>query len=212
MSLTINPNEEFITKNYKKTIELIAKTFEDPNHPLLNMLKWEELGERYALSPASPKRDYHGSFPGGLCYHNLHVLNWLGKFAALLAPGKYTMRNLVTVGIFHDFGKIGDLEHEYYVRAPASDWHKKKGIFYETNREMQYMKIPHRSLYLAQHYYGEQGLSLSKDEYLAIMLHDGMYEESNRTYSFKEPDLAYILHQADYWAARLEKQHNVVGW
>jgi len=206
----IDPNEKFIMKNWEATLSLVEKTFQVPNHPLLDLL--ETLGERYMMAPASPKKDFHSSFPGGLAYHNLHVITWLVKFATLLAPKKYDMKTLVTVGILHDIGKVGTLEADYYV--PTTEfWQRERGIFYTTSRKIQYMKIPHRSLYLAQHFYGElNGMSLSEEEYLAIMLHDGMYEEANRSYSFKEPELAYILHQADYWASRLEKDNEIIGW
>jgi len=207
--VTINPDEKFLMKNYHKTVELVAKTFQTDSHPLLDML--ETFGERYVISPASPKKDFHSCFPGGLAFHNLNVIIWAGKFAQLLAPGKYDRKTLVTVGFLHDIGKVGDLENEYYI--PTKDkWQRDRGIFYTTNWDMQYMKIPHRSLYLAQHFYAKHNMSLSKDEYLAIMLHDGMYDDSNRNYSFKEPDLADILHQADCWVSRLEKDNEIIGW
>src|SRR3990167_8814844 len=200
----ITPNEEFISSNFSKTTDIIKNTFEGPNIPLLKLI--ETLGERYAVSPASSKKDFHSAFPGGLCYHNLNVLTWIGKFAQLMAPGKYTKQSLVTVGILHDLGKVGNIEEEFYL-PNKSDWHRERGMFFETNLKMQYMRIPHRSLFLAQQF----NIPLTEEEYLAIMLHDGQYDEGNKNYSNKEPDLAIILHYADLWAARLEKQYKIVG-
>jgi hypothetical protein len=103
---------------------------------------------------------------------------------------------------------VGDLTHDYYLRAPGDHWYKEKGIFYETNKEIQYMRVPHRSLFLAHHY----GIPLTQEEYCAILLHDGQYDDANRNYSHKEPNLAMILHFADLWATRLEKENEIVGW
>jgi len=198
----IDPNEEFITSNYGKTIEIVKKQ-NDPN--LLNLL--EALGDRYAIAPASARKEYHSAFPGGLCYHNLNVLKWIGKFAQTMTPGRYDLRTLIRVGILHDLGKVGDMENDYYLPQQSS-WHRDKGIFYETNRKIDYMRVPHRSLFLAQLF----DVNLCSEEYLAIMLHDGQFDDANKNYAHKEPDLAVVLHFADYWASRAEKTNKIAGW
>ena len=199
---TIDPNEDFIRNNWEKTLKII-----EPYEKLSDLIK--KLDIRYYLSPASPKKDFHAAFPGGLAYHNLHVLGWLGKFAKIMTPGRYNKETLVKVGILHDLGKCGDFDHDYYKSVESgSRWHQERGIFYETNKKIQYMRIPHRSLFLAQEY----NIPLSKEEYLAIMLHDGQYDEANRNYSHKEPDLAMVLHFADLWASKIEKQTKIKGW
>ena len=63
-------------------------------------------------------------------------------------------------------------------------------------------------------YFGDKGIttsSFSQNEYLAIKLHDGLFEESNKAYyisyapsSRLRSNIVYILHAADMLAARLE--------
>jgi len=91
----IVPNEEFIERNYNKTLELINTTVVDSNrkNKLLKMI--EHFGERYAVAPASTRKDNHSAFPGGLCYHNLHVLQWIDKFQSVMAPGQFSNETLL---------------------------------------------------------------------------------------------------------------------
>ncbi len=69
------------------------------------------------------------------------------------------------------------------------------------------MLVPDRSLYLLQKY----GITVSQKEYLAIMLHDGMYEETNKPYLFSfnpgaklKTNIVTVLHIADHLAASSE--------
>ena len=52
---------------------------------------------------------------------------------------------------------------------------------------------------------------MSEKEYLAIKLHDGLYDESNKAYyitfnpeSKFRTNIVYILHQADFLASKIE--------
>jgi hypothetical protein len=69
------------------------------------------------------------------------------------------------------------------------------------------MRIAERSLFVLQKY----GIQVSENEFLAIRLHDGLYEEANKQYYItynKDTELrsniAYILHQADLMASKIE--------
>ena len=69
------------------------------------------------------------------------------------------------------------------------------------------MTVPDRSLFLLQ----EIGIKLNYNEYVAIKIHDGLYDEANKPYliSYKPQSkptnsLVYIIHQADLMAARIE--------
>jgi hypothetical protein len=71
------------------------------------------------------------------------------------------------------------------------------------------MRIADRSLYALQ----EAGIAVNETEFLAIKLHDGLYEEANKPYYITyssdfeiKTNLVYILHQADLMASRVEKQ------
>jgi hypothetical protein len=69
------------------------------------------------------------------------------------------------------------------------------------------MLIQDRSLFLLQQY----GISMSEKEYLAIKLHDGLYDDVNKPYYISfNPDskfrtnIVYILHEADFLASKIE--------
>ena len=80
--------------------------------------------------------------------------------------------------LHHDLGKVGDLEHDYYI-PQDSDWHRKnRGEIYKHNPSLQYMKVPDRGLWLLQHY----GVKVTDKEYIGIKLTDGMYDEANKAY------------------------------
>jgi len=82
----ITPNEEFIKKNYDSTLSLIATVFKD-SYPEGKSELYQticRLGERYALCPASAKKEHYSAFPGGLAYHNLQVAKELKKLVHLV--------------------------------------------------------------------------------------------------------------------------------
>ena len=69
------------------------------------------------------------------------------------------------------------------------------------------MTVPDRGLWLLN----QIGVEVSKNEYLAIKLHDGLYDEANKPYLMSwspetklRTSLPYIIHQADLLAARIE--------
>ena len=69
------------------------------------------------------------------------------------------------------------------------------------------MSVPDRSLHLLL----SNGILVSKNEWLAIKLHDGLYDDANKPYLMSwspetkpRTSLIYIVHQADLMAARIE--------
>ena len=73
------------------------------------------------------------------------------------------------------------------------------------------MRISDRSLYYLQ----AAGIPVTENEYLGIKLHDGLYEEGNKSYFITygedtqiKSNLIHILHQADFMASRVETQIN----
>jgi hypothetical protein len=109
--------------------------------------------------------------------------------------------SLIIGSLFHDLGKVGDHETDYYI-PQDSDWHREKlGEMYKHNKNMQYMTVPDRGVWLCQHF----GLKLTQDEFLAIKLNDGQYAQENAPYKMKEPLLVDIIHQADIISTKQEK-------
>jgi hypothetical protein len=69
------------------------------------------------------------------------------------------------------------------------------------------MTVPDRGLWLLS----QLGIEVSKNEWLAIKLHDGLYDDANKPYLMSwspetklRTSLPYIVHQADLLAARVE--------
>lgn len=195
----ITPNAEFIEKNYGQTVGLLDRFKLEPLQKLL-----ENFSTEYAVAPASTNKEYHCAFPGGLCYHNLCVLQWAGKFGG--AVGITNKESLLKVSILHDIGKVGEEGKPYYMQTQEK-WKRDKGWMYEINPDLTSIKVPQRSLYLAQKY----DIPLTQDEYMAILLADGQLDETNRYYRYKEPELATIMHYSVYWA-RLEAKKKLVRW
>lgn len=199
--MAITPNEEFIEKNYNQTVHLLDDFGLEPVRKLI-----ENYATEYAVAPASTDAAYHYAFPGGLCYYNLCVLQYIGRFASAAGKDLFTKASLLKVSILHDIGKVGEPDKPYYI--PTTErWKWERGIYYDFSPDIQKIKIPQRSLYLAQ----EHSIPLSRDEYMAILLADGQLDETNRFYKYKEPPLATILHFAVYWA-RLDAKNKEVNW
>ncbi len=163
------------------------------------------IGTEYFLCPASTRTEFHSCYPGGLMAHSLNVVKNLYALADALCPGKFERSTLNLVGLFHDFGKVGDGKNPFY-KVQESSWHREKlGQLYEVNKECLNMPNSERGLFIFQ----EHGIQLSSDEYLAIRLNDGMYAAENKPYSMNEPELALLLHWADRWSCEQEKQEQI---
>jgi hypothetical protein len=160
----------------------------------------ETLGERLALAPASGRKDYHNAFPGGLVDHLLRVLTNATKLAKTFG-WDVPRESLIIAALFHDLGKVGDLEQDYYV-PQDSDWHREKlGEMYKHNGKINYMTVPHRSIWLCQQF----GVKLTYEEFTAILLHDGQYAQENKPYSMKECKLVDVISMADFVSSKQEK-------
>jgi len=77
----------------------------------------------------------------------------------------------------------------------------------EFNDKLEFMSVPDRGLYLLN----KHGISYTKNEMLAIKLHDGLYDDANKPYLMSwmpetkpRTSLIFIIHQADLMAARIE--------
>lgn len=194
MSLT----PEQIEENWKKYRGLCEKTLGDRTAAVLTML--DALEERLALCPASGKVEFHNAFPGGLVEHSLRVLSNAMKLCKTF-EWDLPKDSLVLASLFHDLGKVGDDKDPYYT-TQDSEWHRDKlGEMYKHNKEIRYMTVPDRGVWLCQHY----GVRLTQDEYLAIKLNDGWVLQENKLYCLKEPKLAHVIMTADYIATMQEK-------
>lgn len=182
-----------------QTVEAMIKTFDDDRRAAMTHL-FDEIGQEFFAAPASGREEYHNCWPGGLCDHTLRVIKNLTLITAQMGLGRWPREQLRFVGLVHDLGKAGDGDRPYYVPNP-NEWSRNRGMLYEVNRELPFMPVVDRTLFVLQKF----GVALTDEEYLAIRLSDGLYEETNKRYAMKEPDLALLLHWADRWATAEEK-------
>ena len=206
----MNLTPEQILENWNRFLSVIDQYIESPRKEQL-LEFYQKYEERFSLMPASHKSGYHNSFPGGYIDHVLRVIDAsleLDKvWRKFDCKDNYTTEELVFSAINHDLGKFGDFDHEAVVEQ-TDEWRKTKlGEMYQFNTKLTYMSVPDRGLWLLS----QSGIEVSKNEWLAIKLHDGLYDESNKPYLLSwapetklRTSLPIIIHQADMMAARIE--------
>jgi len=202
--------EKQILGNWTKLRDIITSTFEGDRLENLNKM-YDHFEDRMCMAPASGKEHFHYAHVGGYIEHVLHIIDyskqlkgvWEGNGATI----NFTDEELIFAAMHHDLGKVGDLEHDYYV-PNESEWHRKnQGAIYTHNKELQHMTVTDRAIFLLGHF----KVPMSENEYIGLRLTDGMYEEANKAYYIAyQPErqlrsnIAYILHQADMMATHIE--------
>ena len=202
--------EQQIVDNWNKLIQLIENTFDgERKEKLLEMYKYFE--NRMSVAPASGKAAYHNAMVGGYVEHVLHVTDCALKIKKLWeedgASINFTDEELIFAAVHHDLGKVGDLDKDYYV-PQESEWHRKnRGEIFTHNGALQYMSVTDRAIFLLGHFQ----IPMSENEYIGLRLADGLYEEANKSYYMSyNPDwalksnIAYVIHQADMMATKIE--------
>lgn len=201
-----NVSEEKIQKDYEKFMEYINA---DPRAEQLKPM-YDVLQDQLTLAPASGKTYFHNAFPGGYLDHILRVTETALKIASLYKSMEgdinFTKQELIFAALHHDLGKLGNPEEGPYYVDQDSDWHRKRGELYKQNENLQYFKAPERGLFLLQKY----GVQVTQNEWLAIKISDGLYDEGNKSYLVNfapyamKTNLPYIIHWADHIASRVE--------
>ena len=196
--------------NWETLMDVINKHISDDRKE--NLMKfYDDFKERMMFAPASAKDAFHNAMPGGYVEHILHIVENSLQLKELWekngAEINFTDEELVFAALHHDLGKVGDLEHDYYI-PQDSDWHRKnQGSLFKHNPKIEFMTVTDRALWLLQHF----GVPMTQNEFIGLRLTDGMYEDANKAYYvsyFPERQLrsniAYILHQADMLATHVE--------
>ena len=200
---------EKIQKNYEKHLKIIETYIGDRKEQVLAMIKHME--ETYVMAPASGKTWYHSAFPGGYVDHVNRVVEYAVKQSRLYKEMggmvDFTEEELVFAALFHDLGKLGDGDSPNYI--PQTDkWRQDKlSEMYTYNPDLDFMLIPDRSLFILQKF----GIKVSQKEFLAIRLHDGVFDKANEAYFFsnvessrQKTSIISILHSADFLASKVE--------
>lgn len=202
---------EQIQDNLYNFYQFIETHIEEPRKgQLLTLYKQQE--DILVLAPASSKASFHNSFPGGYVDHvnrvvecALELYSVWGKMGA--ATSTFTKEELVFSAINHDLGKLG-LDGKPRYLPNDSEWHvKNQGANYKPNAQLPFLPVQDNSLFILQ----AAGIQLTINEYIAIKIHDGLYDEANRAYLISGQNesklrscLPMILHQADLMASRIE--------
>jgi hypothetical protein len=202
---------EQIQANLEKFYSIIDEYISEPRKSkLIELYKQQE--EILVLAPASSKAAFHNSFPGGYVDHINRVVDcaltvadsWLSKGAR---TETFTQEELVFSALNHDLGKLGLDGKPRYI-PNDSEWHvKNQGANYKPNAELPFLPVQDNSLFILQ----AAGIQLTVNEYIAIKIHDGLYDDGNKAYLISGQNesklrscLPLILHQADMMASRIE--------
>lgn len=148
--------------------------------------------ERIMLAPASTKREFTCCHPGGLIEHSLRVLQNSAKLRqAYNLADTVPTSSVLLVALFHDFGKIGTENKEYYVDN-ASDWHRDKlGIYYNVAERFQHVQVNQLSLFQLS----KNKVEIDFDEWYAISTVGNKTQREDQPVH-SEPWLAVLLQQA----------------
>jgi hypothetical protein len=203
---------EKIKSNWERYREIVNTSFPTRKDALNRM--YDELEDRMVFMPASSMEHFHNAFAGGYVDHILRVMEcaealhftWSSQGADMSG---YTKEELLFAAMHHDLGKAGfPGEGNEVYQVETSDWHRKnQGKLYKTNANIPFAMVPDLSIWLLQEY----GVKVSWNEYQAIKIHDGMYDDANKPYFVArsaqaklKTNLPVILHHADHMASQIE--------
>lgn len=204
---------EQIQDNWIDLVEIINNTFNGERLEKIEALH-DHFKERMILAPASGRAYYHNAFPGGYVAHVLNIVQWAHKYYELFKDqGMYlddiTEESVTFAAMFHDLGKVGNMEDDYYV-TNTDEWRAKKlQEYYNHNPAIHYMTVTDRAIWILNQFQ----ISMSESEYIGLRLADGLYNEQNNSYFFEgaewkamKTNLPHIITMADTSAARQEKE------
>ena len=205
----MNNKPEIIKSNFDKLNKMVEDTFEGDNLQNIKNL-FNHFEDRMIEAPASGRPNYHNCFPGGWIDHTLRVIETSLKmrehFIELGVEETSTENDVVLAAVFHDLGKLGDLNHPYY-KYQTDEWRRNKlQEWYTYNPDMENMSVTDRALWLLQHF----NIKVSTEVWKAIKLSDGMFDKGNEDLYRRSTDskniLHYIVHFGDWASTISEKQ------
>lgn len=198
-----------ISENYQKHLKIVDHYISDRKDKVIELIT--SFGDNYVMSPASGKSWHHNAFPGGYVDHVNRVVQYAIKqtkmYEEMGGTVDYTEEEIVFAALFHDLGKLGDGEQENYIQQ-TDQWRRDK-LFenYTYNPDLDFMLVPDRSLYILQN----NGIPVNKKEFLAIRLHDGVFDKANEAYFYSnmpssrmKTSIVNVLHSADFLASKVE--------
>lgn len=151
------------------------------------LMRYVESETDYMTAPASTR--FHLCRERGLLEHSVNVAETMLTMKAALAPD-IPDESCVIVALLHDLGKAGVPGQPQYRKNPEYAKYP-----YAFNKDLTYLSVPLRSLYLAL-----PRLPLTEEEVQAIAYHDGQYVDDNRSVAARECPLTLLLQYADNWS------------
>ena len=207
-------NAEQIQKRYEELNNIVQENFDKEQSNNIRLL-FQHFEDRIIEAPASGRPNYHNCFPGGWIDHTLRVietsLKTMELFVGLGVDVTAKKEDVILAAMFHDLGKLGDLNDPYY-KIQTDDWRRKKlNEFYTHNSDMENLSVTDRALWLLQHF----NIKVSTEVWKAIKMSDGMFDAGNEDYYRRSSDsrniLHYIVHFGDWMSTVAEKQHYIQG-
>ena len=160
------------------------------------LISFMENETTWLIAPASTK--YHLCKESGLLEHCVNVAESMLKIREALAPDT-SAESCVIVSLVHDLGKVGMPGNPQYLINEPIDKQQQSGYKldppYRFNKNLTYLSVPVRSLYLASKH-----IDLTEEEVQAIVYHDGQYVDDNRSVATHEEPLTLLLQYADSWS------------
>lgn len=135
---------------------------------------------------------YHCNYKGGLVEHTLNVIEHALKLADTF-NSKVSKESIVLCACGHDTGKA----YEYYVNNLLKSGKVSGSKPKKINPSLMIKSHAMRSLTIMSKFF-----TLTESEKVAILSHDGWYENTNREYMLALDELLYIIHSADLYVAR----------
>ena len=168
----------------RQRYEILKKKVVERRASFERLMNYLEKETEWLRAPASTR--FHLSREHGLLEHTCNVAETMLKLKDAIAPG-VSDESCVIVALLHDLGKVGMPGKPQYLKGEKYP--------YSFNKELIYLSVPIRSIYLALPY-----IELSEEEVQAIVYHDGQYVDDNASVARNEESLTLLLQYADNWS------------
>ena len=199
-----------IDDTWDELMSIIKNNFDGDQ--LSNIIRLHDhFEDRMKSDPASSRPNFHNCFKGGYITHVLRVVKLSLKMKeSFISNGVkvyHSDSDVILASMFHDLGKIGNMDESYYIYQ-TDEWRRNKlNEWYTRNPKLELGSVVDRSIWILN----EFDIKISEEVFKAIKLSDGMFSPGNereyRTSSDSKNILHYIVHFADWMSTVSEKQH-----
>ncbi len=189
-------NADQIKDNFSNYCQLLEKITEPRKSIVLKYIL--ENADNIATSPANTATEYGYCYYGGYVERTLKIVEVAKHLHAIwskFTPISYSGNELLFSAILCELGKVLHGNTPVFSEN-TTEWEIKKGMIFKRNQEVPFMKNSDRTLFNLSNL----GITLSENEFYAIKLSQGMYEEENKSYlqysNLKNKQLHHLIHQA----------------